>query len=137
MSTREASRPAAPNAAAASRAARVELGGVRKEYEGGTVAVHGVDLVVEPGEFVVLVGPSGCGKSTTLRMVAGLETISAGTLTIGGRVVNDVPPADRDIAMVFQTYALYPHMTVRENMAFALRLRKRPAREIAERVDAA
>ena len=119
-----------------SRAASVELVGVRKEYESG-VAVHGVDLTVAAGEFVVLVGPSGCGKSTTLRMIAGLETISSGTLSIGGRVVNDVPPADRDIAMVFQSYALYPHMTVRENMAFALRLRKRPAAEIVDRVDQA
>jgi multiple sugar transport system ATP-binding protein len=121
----------------ASRAAPVQLDRVRKEYDGGVVAVHGVDLRVDAGEFVVLVGPSGCGKSTTLRMVAGLETITSGTLTLGDRVVNDVPPADRDIAMVFQSYALYPHMTVRENMAFALRLRRRPAREIAERVDAA
>ena len=120
----------------ASRAASVELVGVRKEYESG-VAVHGVDLTVAAGEFVVLVGPSGCGKSTTLRMIAGLETISSGTLSIGSRVVNDVPPADRDIAMVFQSYALYPHMTVRENMAFALRLRKRPAAEIIDRVDQA
>jgi multiple sugar transport system ATP-binding protein len=120
-----------------SNAAPVRLEKVRKEYERGVVAVHGVDLTVDAGEFVVLVGPSGCGKSTTLRMVAGLEAISAGTLSIGDRVVNDVPPADRDIAMVFQTYALYPHMTVRENMAFALRLRKRPAAEIAERVNAA
>ena len=121
----------------ASRAAPVVLEGVRKEYEGGVVAVHGVDLTVNAGEFVVLVGPSGGGKSTTLRMVAGLETITAGRLTIAGRVVNDVPPSDRDIAMVFQSYALYPHMSVRENMAFALKLRKRPAAEIAERVDAA
>ena len=85
--------------------------------------MHGVDLEVKDGEFVVLVGPSGCGKSTTLRMIAGLESISAGKLLIGDRVVNDVPPKDRDIAMVFQNYALYPHMTVRENMAFALKLR--------------
>ena len=119
------------------RAADVELVGVRKEYEGGVVAVHGVDLCVRAGEFVVLVGPSGCGKSTTLRMIAGLESISAGTISIGGRVVNDVPPADRDIAMVFQSYALYPHMSVRDNMAFALRLRKRSAAEIHSRVEAA
>ena len=120
-----------------SRAADVELRGVRKEYDGGMVAVHDVSLSIAPGEFVVLVGPSGCGKSTTLRMIAGLESISAGEIRIGGRVVNDVPPAERDIAMVFQSYALYPHMTVRENMAFALRLRRRPAAEIRERVESA
>jgi multiple sugar transport system ATP-binding protein len=120
-----------------SRAARVELAAVRKEYDSGVVAVHGIDLSIDAGEFVVLVGPSGCGKSTTLRMIAGLETITAGELRIGDRVVNDVPPAQRDIAMVFQSYALYPHMTVRENMAFALRLRKAPSTEIAARVDAA
>jgi len=120
-----------------SRAAGVELVGARKEYEGGMVAVHDVSLSVAPGEFVVLVGPSGCGKSTTLRMIAGLESISAGEIRIGGRVVNDVPPAERDIAMVFQSYALYPHMTVRENMAFALRLRRRPAAEIRDRVEEA
>ena len=118
-------------------AATVELEAVRKEYDGGVVAVHGVDLTVQAGELVVLVGPSGCGKSTTLRMVAGLETITSGQLSIGGRVVNDVPPSERDIAMVFQSYALYPHMTVRENMGFALRLRKRPAREIEARVNEA
>ncbi len=122
---------------AARRAAPVRLAGLRKEYDDGTVAVHGVDLTVDAGEFVVLVGPSGCGKSTTLRMVAGLETITAGELTIGGEIVNDVPPAHRDIAMVFQSYALYPHMTVRENMGFALTLRKRPATEIATRVNEA
>ncbi len=118
-------------------AATVELEAIRKEYDGGVVAVHGVDLTVAAGELVVLVGPSGCGKSTTLRMVAGLETITSGRLSIGGRVVNDIPPSERDIAMVFQSYALYPHMTVRENMGFALRLRKRPAREIIAKVDEA
>jgi multiple sugar transport system ATP-binding protein len=118
-------------------AATVELEAVRKEYDGGVVAVHGVDLTVAAGELVVLVGPSGCGKSTTLRMVAGLETITSGQLSIGGRIVNDVPPSERDIAMVFQSYALYPHMTVRENMGFALRLRKRPTREIEARVNEA
>jgi multiple sugar transport system ATP-binding protein len=114
--------------------ARVTLEGVRKVYDNGFVAVHGVDLVVEDGEFVVLVGPSGSGKSTTLRIIAGLESLSAGELTIGGRVVNDVPPNERDIAMVFQSYALYPHMSVYENMAFALHLRKLPRTEIETRV---
>jgi multiple sugar transport system ATP-binding protein len=116
--------------------AQVTLEGVRKVYEGahGHVAVHGVDLNVADGEFVVLVGPSGCGKSTTLRMIAGLESITAGKLSIGGRVVNDVPPKDRDIAMVFQNYALYPHMSVRDNMAFALKLRKMPKSEVDQRV---
>src|SRR4026209_1524270 len=101
-----------PGNAAARSAAPVVLEGVRKEYDGGVVAVHGVDLAVDPGEFVVLVGPSGCGKSTTLRMVAGLESITAERLSIGGRIVNDVPPSERDIAMVCQSYALYPHMSV-------------------------
>jgi len=114
--------------------ASVTLEGVQKIYEDGVVAVHGVDLEVTDGEFIVLVGPSGCGKSTTLRMIAGLESITAGRLLIGGRMVNDVPPAARDIAMVFQSYALYPHMTVRENMGFALRLRKRPGVEVEQRV---
>ena len=114
--------------------ASVRLENVRKVYENGFVAVHGVDLDVRDGEFVVLVGPSGCGKSTTLRIVAGLESLSGGTLRIGDRVVNDVPPKDRDIAMVFQSYALYPHMTVRQNMAFALKLRGLPKPEIEERV---
>jgi multiple sugar transport system ATP-binding protein len=116
--------------------AQVTLAGVRKVYEGaqGHVAVHGVDLNVADGEFVVLVGPSGCGKSTTLRMIAGLESITSGKLSIGERVVNDVPPKDRDIAMVFQNYALYPHMSVRDNMAFALKLRKMPKSEIDQRV---
>ena len=114
--------------------ARVTLEGVRKVYDNGFVAVHGVDLVVEDGEFVVLVGPSGSGKSTTLRIIAGLESLTDGELTIGGRVVNDVPPNERDIAMVFQSYALYPHMSVYENMAFALRLRKLSQPEIDTRV---
>jgi multiple sugar transport system ATP-binding protein len=115
--------------------ASVTLEGVRKIYDGGgRVAVHDMDLEVADGEFVVLVGPSGCGKSTTLRMIAGLESISAGRLLIGGRVVNDVPAKDRDIAMVFQNYALYPHMTAYENLAFALKLRRIPQREVDARV---
>ena len=115
--------------------ARVTLERLRKEYENDHVAVHGLDLEVGDGEFVVLVGPSGCGKSTTLRMVAGLEAPTAGRLLIGDRDVTDVPPADRDIAMVFQNYALYPHMTVRQNMGFALRLHRHARAEIARRVD--
>ncbi|HUQ46605.1 MAG TPA: sn-glycerol-3-phosphate ABC transporter ATP-binding protein UgpC [Gemmatimonadaceae bacterium] len=119
--------------------ASVRLEGIRKIYpdQAGTVAVHGVNLDVADGEFVVLVGPSGCGKSTTLRMIAGLESISAGNLFIDNREVNDVPPKDRDIAMVFQSYALYPHMTVRDNLAFALKLRNTPKTEIDQRVDVA
>ncbi|HZK78243.1 MAG TPA: sn-glycerol-3-phosphate ABC transporter ATP-binding protein UgpC [Gemmatimonadaceae bacterium] len=119
--------------------ASVRLEGIRKIYpdQAATVAVHGVNLDVADGEFVVLVGPSGCGKSTTLRMIAGLESISAGKLFIDNREVNDVPPKDRDIAMVFQSYALYPHMTVRENLAFALKLRSTPKAEIDERVNLA
>ena len=119
--------------------ARVKLEGVRKIYTEGAqqVAVDRVDLDVKDGEFVVLVGPSGCGKSTTLRMIAGLESISAGTVKIGDRVVNDVPPKARDIAMVFQNYALYPHMTVRENLGFALKLKNMPSAEIDQRVKAA
>jgi multiple sugar transport system ATP-binding protein len=114
--------------------ASVQLEGVRKEYENGFVAVHDATFEVADGEFVVLVGPSGCGKSTTLRMIAGLESITRGTLRIGGRVVNAVPANARDIAMVFQNYALYPHMTVYENMAFALKLRNTPRAEIDQRV---
>lgn len=108
--------------------------GLKKVYEGGVIAVKGVDIEVKDKEFVVLVGPSGCGKSTTLRMIAGLEDISEGTITIDGATVNDVAPKDRDIAMVFQNYALYPHMTVFENMAFGLKLRKFPKDEIEKRV---
>ena len=114
--------------------ASVSLEGVRKVYENGFVAVDSATFTVADGEFIVLVGPSGCGKSTTLRMIAGLESISGGELRIGDRLVNDVPSSERDIAMVFQNYALYPHMTVYENMAFALRLRNEPKPEIDRRV---
>jgi len=114
--------------------ANVRLENVRKVYEGDVVAVHDMSLEVNEKEFVVLVGPSGCGKSTTLRMIAGLEEVTSGTIYIGDRVVNDVPPKDRDIAMVFQNYALYPHMSVYENMAFGLKLRKFPKAEIDQRV---
>ena len=113
--------------------ADVTLRGVVKAY-GSQPVVHGVDLDVRSGEFCVFVGPSGCGKSTLLRMIAGLESITAGEIRIGGRVVNDVPPRDRDIAMVFQDYALYPHKSVFENLAFGLRIRKRPDAEIQSRV---
>jgi len=117
--------------------ARVLLENIRKVYDNGVVAVQGASFEVHDGEFVVLVGPSGCGKSTMLRMIAGLEEVSGGTLRIGDRVVNDVPPKDRDIAMVFQNYALYPHMTVFDNMAFGLKLRKFPKKEIEELVNGA
>jgi multiple sugar transport system ATP-binding protein len=114
--------------------AGVTLTDVVKVYEGGVRVVDQFNLAIQDREFVVLVGPSGCGKSTTLRMIAGLEEITDGTIRIGERVVNDVPPKDRDIAMVFQSYALYPHMTVYENMAFALKLRKTPKALIDEKV---
>lgn len=114
--------------------ARVELKKVRKVFPGGVEAVKSADLVIQDKEFVVLVGPSGCGKSTTLRMIAGLEELSSGEIHIGDRLVNDVAPKDRDIAMVFQNYALYPHMTVYKNMAFGLMLRKYPKKEIEARV---
>ncbi len=114
--------------------ATVTLKKVEKVYANGFKAVHGIDLRVEDGEFMVLVGPSGCAKSTTLRMIAGLEQISGGEIRIDERKVNDIQPKDRDIAMVFQNYALYPHMTAYENMAFVLRLRKRPPDEIDRRV---
>jgi len=117
--------------------ATVTLKGIKKIYEGGVQAVCDFNLEIADKEFVVLVGPSGCGKSTTLRMVAGLEEISGGELYIGERLVNDIPPKDRDIAMVFQNYALYPHMTVRENMAFALKLKKVPKEEIDKKVNEA
>ncbi len=112
----------------------VRLEGVKKVYDNDFVAVHDANIVVEEGEFLVLVGPSGCGKSTLLRMIAGLESISEGSLYIGGMRVNDVAPKDRDIAMVFQNYALYPHLTVFENMAFGLRLRRHPREEIRKTV---
>src|SRR4026209_2295246 len=113
--------------------ASVELKQVRKSF-GSTQVIHGVDVSIADGEFVVLVGPSGCGKSTLLRMIAGLENITAGEIRIGERVVNNMPPKERDIAMVFQNYALYPHMTVAANMAFSLKLRGAPKSEIEERV---
>jgi multiple sugar transport system ATP-binding protein len=114
--------------------ATVTLEGVNKVYENGFQAIHDLDLEIDEGEFLVLVGPSGCGKSTALRMVAGLETISAGEMRIGDRVVNNVEPKDRDIAMVFQNYALYPHMSVYDNIGFALKLAKVPKEEIDQRV---
>ncbi len=117
--------------------ASITLEDVGKIYPDGTRAVGSLDLTVGDGEFLVLVGPSGCGKSTALRMIAGLEDITEGKIRIGEEVVNDVQPKDRDIAMVFQNYALYPHMTVRDNMAFGLKLRKMPKAEIAERVNEA
>ncbi|ADH91590.1 ABC transporter related protein [Ancylobacter novellus DSM 506] len=116
--------------------ANVTIKEVKKAY-GSTQVIHGVNVDIEDGEFVVLVGPSGCGKSTLLRMIAGLEDISGGEIRIGSRVINDVAPKDRDIAMVFQNYALYPHMTVAENMAFSLKLRKAPKDEIKQRVERA
>ena len=116
--------------------AQVTLRSIVKNYD-ETPAVRGIDLDILDGEFIVLVGPSGCGKTTTLRMIAGLEDITSGEVTIAGEVVNDVPPKDRDIAMVFQNYALYPHMTVFENMSFGLRLKKVAKDEIARRVESA
>lgn len=115
----------------------VSLRGIKKIYDNKVTAVHSFDLDIADKEFIVLVGPSGCGKSTTLRMVAGLEEISEGELYIDDKLVNDVEPKDRDIAMVFQSYALYPHMTVRENMEFPLKLKKVPKEEISRRVDEA
>ncbi len=113
--------------------ASVDISDVHKSY-GMHAVIHGVNATIKDGEFVILVGPSGCGKSTLLRMIAGLEPISSGQISIGGKVVNDLPPKDRDIAMVFQTYALYPHKTVAQNMGFALQMRKTPREEIVTRV---
>ena len=117
--------------------AGLSLRNIYKKYPGGVTAVTDFTLEIEDKEFIILVGPSGCGKSTTLRMIAGLEEISEGELFIGDKLVNDVPPKDRDIAMVFQNYALYPHMTVFDNMAFGLKLRKTPKDEIKRRVEEA
>ena len=117
--------------------AEIQFDDVTKRYADGFEAVKHLNLDVPDGELMILVGPSGCGKSTALRMVAGLEDISAGELKIGGAVVNDLEPKDRDIAMVFQNYALYPHMTVRENMGFALKLAKTPQEEINRKVEEA
>ncbi|MFA6625141.1 MAG: ATP-binding cassette domain-containing protein, partial [Bacilli bacterium] len=114
--------------------ASLKLEHIYKVYPNGTKAVNDISLDIKDGEFVVFVGPSGCGKSTTLRMIAGLEDITAGELYIDNQIVNDVEPKDRDIAMVFQNYALYPHMTVYENMAFGLKLRHVPDDEIQEKV---
>src|SRR5438132_12482941 len=113
--------------------ASVQINDVRKSF-GGFEVLHGVSVPIRDGEFVVLVGPSGCGKSTLLRMLAGLENITSGQIRIGERVVNNVPPKERDIAMVFQNYALYPHMTVAANMGFSLKLRGAPKAEIEGRV---
>src|SRR2546423_14630458 len=115
--------------------AAIELENVTKEFAGGVVAVDDVSLTIADGEFMVLVGPSGCGKSTLLRMIAGLEEVTEGSISIGDRDVTEVPPQKRDIAMVFQDYALYPHMTVRENLAYGLKLKKMPKLEWRRRVD--
>lgn len=112
----------------------LRLSGVKKRYDDGQEAIHGIDLTVKDGEFVVFVGPSGCGKSTLLRMIAGLESISEGTISLDNQIINDLPPRAREISMVFQDYALYPHMTVYENMAFGLKMRKTPESEIQKRV---
>ena len=114
--------------------AKLSLRNVQKTYPGGTQVVHGIDMEIADGEFIVIVGPSGCGKSTLLRMVAGLETITGGEVHIGEKVVNDLEPADRDIAMVFQNYALYPHMSVYDNMAYGLKIRGMAKAEIEQRV---
>lgn len=113
----------------------VTLTGITKQYDGGVTAVSDVNLDIADQEFIILVGPSGCGKSTTLRMIAGLEDITSGELKIDGRIVNDVQPKDRDIAMVFQNYALYPHLSVFQNMAFGLKIRKMPKAEIRRKVE--
>lgn len=116
--------------------ATVELNNVKKSF-GPVEVIHGVSTTIKDGEFIVIVGPSGCGKSTLLRMVAGLESVSGGEIGIGGKIVNDLEPMDRDIAMVFQNYALYPHMSVRENMGYGLKIAKMPKAKIEEKVNAA
>src|SRR6187397_1060796 len=117
--------------------AEIAYDSVDKIYPDGTQAVHDLDLEIGDAELMVLVGPSGCGKTTALRMLAGLEEITDGEIRIGDRIVNDLTPRDRDIAMVFQSYALYPHMTVEDNLAFSLKLHKMPKQEVAERVQEA
>jgi sn-glycerol 3-phosphate transport system ATP-binding protein len=117
--------------------AEIRLQDVQKSYTKGVPVIHGVTTTIADGEFIVIVGPSGCGKSTLLRMIAGLETITTGEISIAGRVVNEVEPKDRNIAMVFQNYALYPHMTVYENMSYGLRIRRMPREEIRSRVERA
>src|ERR1700748_1792193 len=127
-------RSSSPHRTGGLQMAQIILDHVEKAYTGGVKAVNDLSLDVRDGEFMVFVGPSGCGKSTALRSIAGLEEITGGTIQIGNRVVNDLPPKDRDIAMVFQNYALYPHMTVEQNLAFGLQLRKTPKAEISRRV---
>src|ERR1700757_4129484 len=117
------------------RVAEIVLDNLSKVFSGGVVAVDDVSLTIGSGEFLVLVGPSGCGKSTLLRMIAGLEEVTDGTISIGDRDVTDLPPRSRDIAMVFQSYALYPHMSVRENLGYGLRVRKTPKAEAGRRVE--
>ena len=116
--------------------AKITLDQLSKSY-GSTEVLHNINGDIDDGSLVVIVGPSGCGKSTLLRMIAGLETVTSGQITIGGGVVNDLEPAERDIAMVFQNYALYPHMSVRKNMAYSLKIRKIPQSEIDRRVEEA